>query len=64
MTSTSPREDKASKPDGEKNACRMWKNTGTCKFGDKCKYSHDTHDNTAVAAEVQEQEVLMIAALP
>eukprot|EP00971_Amphidinium_carterae_P050472 993955-Amphidinium_carterae.1 len=35
--STSPRDDR----DGDKNVCRMWKTTGTCKFGDKCKYSHD-----------------------
>eukprot|EP00971_Amphidinium_carterae_P297334 5906976-Amphidinium_carterae.1 len=59
-TSTSPREDQGSKPDGEKNVCRMWKTSGTCRFGDKCKYSHDT---SAVAAEVSEQEVVMIAAL-
>eukprot|EP00971_Amphidinium_carterae_P263245 5223059-Amphidinium_carterae.1 len=38
----------------------MWKTFGTCRFGKKCKYSHDT---SAVAAEVSEQEVVMIAAL-
>eukprot|EP00971_Amphidinium_carterae_P031781 626024-Amphidinium_carterae.1 len=36
----------------------MWKNTGTCKFGDKCKYSHD--NTTAVA---DEGELSMIATL-
>eukprot|EP00971_Amphidinium_carterae_P203688 4042451-Amphidinium_carterae.1 len=59
-TLTSPREDQGSKPDGEKNVCRMWKTFGTCRFGDKSKYSHDT---SAVAAEVSGQEVVMIAAL-
>eukprot|EP00971_Amphidinium_carterae_P266412 5284885-Amphidinium_carterae.1 len=52
--STSPRDDK----DVDKNVCRMWKATGTCKFGDKCKYSHDI--TTAVA---DEGEISMIAAL-
>eukprot|EP00971_Amphidinium_carterae_P116230 2302642-Amphidinium_carterae.1 len=37
-SSTSPREDQGSKPTGTKNVCRIWKTSGTCRFGDKCKY--------------------------
>eukprot|EP00971_Amphidinium_carterae_P147596 2925081-Amphidinium_carterae.1 len=60
-SSTSPRDEKGSKSDGDKNICRMWKTTGTCKFGDKCKYSHDVA--VAAVAETSEGEVSMIAAL-
>eukprot|EP00971_Amphidinium_carterae_P241266 4790646-Amphidinium_carterae.2 len=40
--STSARESQGTKPNGaKKDTCKLWASTGTCRCGDKCKYSHD-----------------------
>ena len=32
---------RADSPGAAKPPCSNWINTGTCKFGDRCKYEHD-----------------------
>eukprot|EP00971_Amphidinium_carterae_P348918 6490744-Amphidinium_carterae.2 len=59
--STSPRESQGAKPNGtKKDPCKLWASTGSCRFGEKCKFSHDT---PALVAETTDEEFVMIVAL-
>lgn len=33
---------------GGRNACYFFRNTGTCKFGSRCKFSHDSSSNRQI----------------
>ena len=49
-----------------KDACNNWATTGTCRFGDKCKFSHgndrtDTRNTSGVTSRRARQSLFQTA---